>query len=285
MPKRKPQTPLPPVGEDDEKAHAQISVRFTEHTVIEIENENRLQASEKVWGTVAHAIKAVAEQRGWEHKGHSKLRDVARQLGTEAAEAQAKTKRKRKGLTTAFVRPFKNAESMHSNFYENGHDWPDILEARDDAQVFLAQLNAFRDQPPGRFKIREPGDQRRLARLLGVDLREVSQEDLDRMLPIDSESEVGFSPNFGFRLPDLAKEDNGDAPTEAGPHPGNPKPDGGQAKPSRKSGPGTTKVALKMDKQIGPDKADSNLSRKNRRRSRQPKQKGGQSPKVNIQLG
>ena len=78
MPKRKPQTPLPPVGEDDEKAHAQISVRFTEHTVIEIENEKRLQASEKVWEKVAHALKAVAEQRGWEHKGPLKLRAVAR---------------------------------------------------------------------------------------------------------------------------------------------------------------------------------------------------------------
>lgn len=62
--RKAPQTPLPPVGEDDEKAHAQISVRFPEHTVIAIENDNRLQASEKVWGTVAHALKAVAEQRG-----------------------------------------------------------------------------------------------------------------------------------------------------------------------------------------------------------------------------
>lgn len=170
------------------------------------------------------------------------MRAVARQLGTEAAEAQAKTKGKRKGLTTALVRPFKTAAVMPSNFYENGHDWPDILAARADAQVFLAQLNGFRDQPPGRFRIREPGDQRRLARWLGVDLREVRQEDLDRMLPLASESEGGFSPNFGFRLPELAKEDNGAAPTAARAHPSNPKPDRGKPNPAENPARGQRKL-------------------------------------------
>lgn len=64
-------TPLPAVGENDEKAYTQMSDRFKEHTVIEIEKENRLQASEKVWGSVSHALKAVAEQRGWQGDTHS----------------------------------------------------------------------------------------------------------------------------------------------------------------------------------------------------------------------
>ena len=31
------------------------------------------EASNKVWGTAAHAIKAVAERRGWEHHAHNLL--------------------------------------------------------------------------------------------------------------------------------------------------------------------------------------------------------------------
>lgn len=292
MPKRKtPETPLPPVGENDEKAHAQISDRFQEHAVIEIDNDNRLQAAEKVWASVAHSLKAVAEYRGWEHDDHSKLYDVARQLGTEIAEARSRSRRTRPRKAAAFVKHFDVANRMHDNFYENGRDWPDILDARDDAQAFIDQLNAFRDQPPGRFRLREPADQRRISRLLGLDkeLRDKSAEErqayLDRILPLKSASPVGFSPAFGFRIPDPLQDDDGSAPPAVPPRPSNSQPEGAQAKSIRKSGPGTTKVALKLDKQIGPDKADSTPPCKNRRRSRQPKGKGEKSAKVNIQLG
>jgi hypothetical protein len=34
------------------------------------------EASNKVWGAAAHAIKAVAERRGWQHHAHALLEDA-----------------------------------------------------------------------------------------------------------------------------------------------------------------------------------------------------------------
>ncbi|MDE2787380.1 MAG: hypothetical protein OXL37_12050 [Chloroflexota bacterium] len=41
------------------------------------------EASNKVWGAAAHAIKAVAERRGWEHHAHSLLESAVDRLVRE----------------------------------------------------------------------------------------------------------------------------------------------------------------------------------------------------------
>lgn len=290
MTQKTPETPLPAVGENDEKAHTQMSDRFKEHTVIEIEKENRLQASEKVWGSVSHALKAVAEQRGWQCDTHSALYDVARQLGREGVRATSRTQRTRLNKAGAFVKHLEVADGMHKNFYENQRDWPDILDAKDDAQVFIDQLDAIRDKPPGVFRIGDDADQRRLGRLLlGVEgMKEVSEADLNRMLPLRSVSDVGFSPNFGFRLPDKSSDsqddDNGAAPVVR-PRPGNPPQPGGQAKFVPESGQGTTpKVVLKPGKQVRPDAAADTPPPKGRR-PRRSQSKDEQPTNVNIRFG
>lgn len=45
--------------------HIEISRSFRDQGVVEIETRDLLQGSEKLWGTVAHAVKAVAERRNW----------------------------------------------------------------------------------------------------------------------------------------------------------------------------------------------------------------------------
>ena len=164
-----------------------MSTRCQEHIDIEIDKGNRLQASEKIWTLVAHALKAVAEQRGWEHDSHSKLAYVARRLETESAKASFRTRRVREQRATAFVNHYTIAESMHSNFYENGCDWTDIEAAQADAQEFIAKLDTFWDKPLGSFTIRTNADQRRIARLLGIDMgrrTDEREEVLVRMLPV-----------------------------------------------------------------------------------------------------
>ena len=47
-----------------------------------------LQASEKLWGTTAHMVKAVAEGRGWEHSGRRELFQVVNRLAQEAAQPE-----------------------------------------------------------------------------------------------------------------------------------------------------------------------------------------------------
>ena len=43
----------------------------------------QLQASEKAWGAVAHRLKVIAEQRGWEYTAHRHAYGVVRQLSDE----------------------------------------------------------------------------------------------------------------------------------------------------------------------------------------------------------
>ena len=47
------------------------------------------EASNKVWGAAAHAVKAVAEGRGWPHNAHTLLEDaVYRLINEEGAPPQ-----------------------------------------------------------------------------------------------------------------------------------------------------------------------------------------------------
>ena len=64
------------------------------------------QASEKGWGAAAQRVKAVAEQRGWEHNGHALLYQAVRRMVQETGDTQLATL-------------FHVASSLHSNFYEN----------------------------------------------------------------------------------------------------------------------------------------------------------------------
>jgi hypothetical protein len=41
------------------------------------------EASNKIWGAAAHAIKAAAERRGWQHHAHALLEDAVRRLVNE----------------------------------------------------------------------------------------------------------------------------------------------------------------------------------------------------------
>ena len=72
------------------------------------------QASEKGWGAAAIAVKAVAEQRGWEHGSHEDLFAAVDRLARELPEADLRT-------------DFQVAASLHQNFYE-GWQTADMVE-------------------------------------------------------------------------------------------------------------------------------------------------------------
>ena len=69
------------------ESHRSHSNRFLVHADEMIRKGDRLQASEKIWGAVAHILKAVANERGWEHDGHQRLRNVALHLQDHPAVA------------------------------------------------------------------------------------------------------------------------------------------------------------------------------------------------------
>jgi Archaeal PaREP1/PaREP8 family len=68
--------------------------------------DDLLQAPEKGWGAAAQMVKAVADQKGWQHNGHAYLFRTLRQLVEETKDNQIDTL-------------FHVANHLHVNFYEN----------------------------------------------------------------------------------------------------------------------------------------------------------------------
>ena len=85
------------------------------------------QASEKGWGAVALMLKAIAEQRDWEHGKHRQLSRVASRLRSETGNRDV-------------FRYFQVADSLHGNFYEDIMPARDIAEALDDVEQLLDLL-------------------------------------------------------------------------------------------------------------------------------------------------
>ena len=158
---RRPQTP------DD---HAAISRRFIDHARRELDNGDRLQASEKVWGAAAHSLKAIAMQRGWHHHEHETMFDIAVQLAREFDRPE-------------FSNWMNTANSMHGNFYANRRDADSIRFAIDAVEDFVAALDEVRSLPPQPFTVETESDRERLETLLGMAVR------------IGDHSDDGFTPS------------------------------------------------------------------------------------------
>lgn len=96
------------------ESHANVSLRFIDQAAAEFSQEDFLQASEKAWGAAAHAVKAVAEVRGWQHDGHRELFRCARLMSEETGQPEIREL-------------FSLANSLHTNFYERWMD-PETVE-------------------------------------------------------------------------------------------------------------------------------------------------------------
>ena len=160
-------TPMPSPGSNGAGDHAAIGRRFVQHAREELEKGNLLQASEKVWGAAAHALKAVAIERGWRHGRHDLLIANAEQLAREYDRTDINI------LMSV-------ANSFHVNFYENLYGEVSIRAGIDSIEHFVAALDEVRSSPPRPFTVESSADQNRLQRLLG------------RNVPIGTHSDVGF---------------------------------------------------------------------------------------------
>ena len=85
------------------------------------------QASEKGWGAAAQILKAVAEQRGWDHGKHRHLSRVASRLRSETGDRDV-------------FRLYQVADSLHGNFYEDEFPPENVAEALDDVETLLDKL-------------------------------------------------------------------------------------------------------------------------------------------------
>ena len=81
------------------------SRRLMEHAEEQLAKGDKLQASEKAWGAVAHQIKAIADRRGWQYEKHQHVFGVIRRIANETEDPKN------------VLRLFDIARGMHDNFY------------------------------------------------------------------------------------------------------------------------------------------------------------------------
>ena len=103
---------------------SQILIRQAED---ELRNGDRLQASEKGWGAAAHAVKAVAERRGWRYSSHAMLIGIVRRLAVESGGQEIR-------------RLFDVAATLHTNFYEHWMIEEDVEQRLEDVKELLELL-------------------------------------------------------------------------------------------------------------------------------------------------
>ncbi len=88
--------------------YEEISRHLLEQAQEELDRGDILQASGKVWGATAHAVKAVCQRMGWNHHAHNYLRAAVNYVASELG---------RDDLTSAYG----YLDALHVNYYE--HQW------------------------------------------------------------------------------------------------------------------------------------------------------------------
>ena len=109
------------------ESHDTHSRRLILHAEDMLAAGDRLQASEKAWGAVAHRLKVVADKRGWQYHTHTDAGRVVRILASEQNNPRIRTL-------------FDVAQLMHNNYYENALPLDYIREQIQDVKELLAIL-------------------------------------------------------------------------------------------------------------------------------------------------
>lgn len=146
--------------------YLQLSRKFMGQAQTELELGDLAQASEKVWGAAAEGLKSIAAQRGWNHKSHGLLRDMATHLYMEF------------GHPPIYVL-FGFLEGAHVNFYEHRFDKDEVRYQIDNCREFLDELDRIRALPPRAFTPSNREQERRLERLTRFSPETTADEDLD----------------------------------------------------------------------------------------------------------
>ncbi len=116
-----------PLPDEESERHAMISHDFLVKARQELENGDLLQASEKAWGTTAHAIKAVAEKRRWFSEADWKLRRAVLIVEDELGDP-------------SIMGSYSVARVAHFNFYLHEYTAREVERAIEAAEDFIARL-------------------------------------------------------------------------------------------------------------------------------------------------
>lgn len=98
-----------------------------DQAMVELDAGDLRQASEKLWGASAQALKSLAERRGWRHGSHREFYRIMRRLEDEIDDPD-------------FSLQFSTANELHTNFYENWLDESQIRRRAPYVRDFIDRL-------------------------------------------------------------------------------------------------------------------------------------------------
>lgn len=111
--------------------YSDLSADYLRKARLHFEEGDLTQTSEKGWGAAATALKACAEERGWDHYRHWHLRENLKRLRAETGDE-------------SLWELFPYAETMHANFYENWMDRTEVEFHLEKVEALVQRLNALR---------------------------------------------------------------------------------------------------------------------------------------------
>ena len=135
--------PVPPIESHD--VHYR---RLLEHAAEMIAQGDRLQASEKLWGAIAHRLKAFAAERAWPYRSHADGRVIIGHIASHAGDPQISAL-------------FKVALDAHQNFYDDAWEHSDFTAALEDVRALIDLLDAAERELPGDLEPPTAGHYRR----------------------------------------------------------------------------------------------------------------------------
>ena len=138
-----------------------------------------MQASEKIWNAAAQALKSVAALRGWNHKSHALLGDIAMQLRLELGRPELSEQ-------------FRLLEAAHNNFYEHRWAADEVEDRMNTARRFVGQLEEIRQSPQRRFTPATRTQQRRMDSLTRFIYGQSDDDvDIDTLPPVEPQPPGG----------------------------------------------------------------------------------------------
>ena len=168
--------------------YEEISRHLLEQAQEELDKGDILQASDKVWGATAHAVKAVCQRMGWNHHAHNHLRAAANYVAAEFG---------RDDIMSAYG----YLDALHTNYYE--HQPGEVRVGINNAKFFIRELAALplNQIPANRshLSLLERQDQERRLRMLarknqyshGPQLEGDELDNLPPVKPSSGESDAG----------------------------------------------------------------------------------------------
>ena len=112
---------------EPQTSHRTHSLRLLAHAQERIDAGDRLQASEKIWGAVAHKLQEIAKRRGWGWSSHDGFRRLANHLRKASGDPDLMTR-------------FNAAEAFHVNFYQDARDLDELQDGLDNAKALVGLL-------------------------------------------------------------------------------------------------------------------------------------------------